>query len=270
MWVLLIVVGRYAASPAEREWHGEITGRICDIARSPSQIKSMQLALQHDPAHLSYVDGHPIEPLTGIARHPFAEVGCDLPHETSIYDISYLMIKDHCKRVHPRFTAKFMDMGCTDFLPTHTASGLGPSMPLFINMYNKSCVQFDELWGWEAQARRNWWEFVPLHLKPRIHFYNTPVSAVEFRHALALCKPSDFVVVKLDIDTVLVEMQIIQVIEVYAHLVDELFFEYHFYYDSHDFGWGALGGSKSKHNATAAINLMLRLRQRGVRAHFWI
>lgn len=74
---------------------------------------------------------------------------------------------------------------------------------------------------------------------------------------------------KLDIDNTQEEMKIIDVILRRHRLVDELFFEYHFYFDGLDFGWGTLESQKRKHNATSAIALMLKLRHLGVRTHFW-
>ena len=54
-----------------------------------------------------------------------------------------------------------------------------------------------------------------------------------------------------------------------ARLVDELYFEYHFYFDGLDFGWGQLGMDESN-TADDALELMQRLRRQGIRAHFWI
>ena len=274
MWILLFLVGNYVASPAEHAWHADnITGRICEIASSRFQIHSMQLALQRDPVHLSYIDGHPIEPLSGVARHPFASVGCNLPHEVSEYDISHIIIRDFCGEHDlpaSRGVAKYIDMGCTSFSQVRRASGAGPSIPLFIDLYNRSCVRFDEIWGWEVTTMKNWWQHVPLQLKPRIHFYNTPVNAAEFHETISRASPADFVVVKLDIDNTPVEMDIMRVVETHAHLIDELFFEYHFYYDGNNFGWGDLKHLKSVHNVSTAIRMMTRLRRRGIRAHFWV
>lgn len=65
-------------------------------------------------------------------------------------------------------------------------------------------------------------------------------------------------------------MEIIEVIEAHAHLVDELFFEYHYYFDGMDFGWGDLSAIQSQHNVTSAIHLMTRSRHKDIRAHFWV
>jgi hypothetical protein len=59
-----------------------------------------------------------------------------------------------------------------------------------------------------------------------------------------------------------------------ASLVDELYFEYHFYFDGLNFGWQThLGGAHRSRNAADvddALHLMRRLRERGIRAYFWI
>ena len=51
-----------------------------------------------------------------------------------------------------------------------------------------------------------------------------------------------------------------------AALIDELYFEYHFYFDGHNFGWGSHGTG----DVDTAVSLMHRLRTLGIRAHFWI
>ena len=46
------------------------------------------------------------------------------------------------------------------------------------------------------------------------------------------------------------------------------YFEYHFNHDGHNFGWGT--GDLGGRDVDTAINLMLRLREAGIRSHFWI
>lgn len=79
-----------------------------------------------------------------------------------------------------------------------------------------------------------------------------------------------FVVVKLDIDNLEAELQILSVIEAYVSVVDELFFEYHYYFDGLNFGWGKNRAIGNTHNVTTALRTMRRLREKGIRAHFWI
>jgi len=79
--------------------------------------------------------------------------------------------------------------------------------------------------------------------------------------------------VKLDIDTPAIEQTIIATITQrpdLAALIDELFFEYHFHFDGLNFGWGAVKKAVPKPSVDAALATMHRLRELGIRAHFWI
>ena len=81
------------------------------------------------------------------------------------------------------------------------------------------------------------------------------------------------VAVKVDIDTPFAELAIIEAIAErpdIAARVDELFFEYHFNYDGLDFGWKCHIAGRCQGDVDTAVGLMRRLRQLGVRAHFWI
>ena len=82
-------------------------------------------------------------------------------------------------------------------------------------------------------------------------------------------KPGDFVAVKVDIDTPFAELTIMEAIanrpEI-AALVDEIFFEYHFWIDGMSFGWG----DNVVGDVDTAVALMRRLRALGIRSHFWI
>ena len=88
---------------------------------------------------------------------------------------------------------------------------------------------------------------------------------------MAKASKEDFVVVKVDMDTSASDLTIVEAIaerpEI-AALIDELYFEYHFYYDGHNFGWGDADAVKG--DVDTAMGLMHRLRALGVRSHFWI
>jgi hypothetical protein len=92
-------------------------------------------------------------------------------------------------------------------------------------------------------------------------------------------RPEDFVVVKIDIDNSVIEESIVHAIAadpLVLRLVDELFFEFHFFGEPEfNFGWGVRdspGRAGTRTNATAdtALHLMSKLRKRGIRAHFWV
>lgn len=259
----------YAPSKAELQWY--TASDICKLARTPFQIHSMTKYLEGDPKFMSQIHGNrTIEPLTGIGRHPFSKVGCGF-RETSVFDTSYLILDSHCMQSHHKRAILF-DMGCASFksMQTTTASSFGDSIPLLMNMYKRSCIAFDNIWAWESRKYKNWWEHVPKSLQPKISFFNEDVNASKFETALLTTSVLDYVVVKLDIDNTEIELTIIDVIIKHNKLVDELFFEYHYYFDGLNFGWGEQEDIKDRHNARTAVNLMAKLRNMGIRAHFWV
>lgn len=274
-----------------------------------------------------------IEPLTGTARHPFADVGCSRrrtaapglhgPAElmrASIFNISHLVLGSRCTSssaaqgnggparestsaapadVHGGRSLLF-DAGCTVWgtgrspwqsstPPVLTpdqlsGSALGPSMPLFNDLYATRCIHMDEIHGWEARRypEERWWRDVPSDVKPRVHFYNVPIAlgggvgVDPLQRIAATARPEDFVVFKLDIDTFHLERAFVD--EMLTNklgtnatlLIDEFLFEYHFATpdepELHTF-WPrkTRGGSLRD-----AVRLMTELRRRGVRSHFWI
>ena len=154
-------------------------------------------------------------------------------------------------------------------------SAVGPSLPLFLSLYERNCIRFDHAYGWEATKfdEALWWRHVPADVRPRLTFYNEPVTAAAFVDHLAThTHPEDFVVLKVDIDGG-PEVEIVEEIARRPELaarVDELFFEYHFNYDGLDFGWKCHIAGRCQGDVDTAVGLMRRLRQLGVRAHFWI
>ena len=111
-----------------------------------------------------------------------------------------------------------------------------------------------------------------------LNFTNQPVSLDGFFATLKReARPDDFVVVKLDIDTPHLEMAMVRAIaereELYT-LIDELLFEYHVSLrmltnvTSAAHMRAVTGMSDS--TVSEAVQMMQRLRQRGIRTHFWV
>ena len=321
----------YAPSALEREWfNGTIAGRICAVSQSASQINGV-------PGWLSYAaasagpqprttpsinearsisqfqcsDHHGasntyIEPLTGFARHPRADMRhwseqriplqkwrkrkvhnkafCVQEEEdeavevVNIQDTSYIMFENHCNAANPPGRSLLFDLGCSVYdLSTlnHTSP---PSLTRLMAAYANNCIHPEHVYAWEAQKYdpELWWRTVPVSLRSRLHFFNHKVPqepSDDPSSFIALLKeaarPKDFVSVKLDIDNSAIEHSIIKAIledPSVTRLVDELFFEYHFEFDDVDFGWVETGKG---HTVDDALALMRRLRERGVRAHFW-
>ena len=183
----------------------------------------------------------------------------------------------------------FYDLGASDYagqIDLGTGFGLGPSVPLFMELYKRNCITFDHVWAWEFTKfdPEQYWSNVPADVRGKLHFLNIPVPKEPHPNgALALlratARPHDFVAMKVDVDNSAVEESVVWAIANDPHLaslVDELFFEYHFYGEPNfSFGWG--NKSDPRHafswtNATVAtaLRLMHKLRHVGVRSHFWI
>lgn len=189
----------------------------------------------------------------------------------------------------------FYDLGCSIYgtAKKHMqgASGQGTSIQIFSAMYQRNCLPFDSIWAWEAKQYDPslWWKPVPFSTRAKIHFYNIPVDFDGFVATLkASARPSDFVVVKIDIDgNAELERRIAQAIAhtpELASLVDELFFEYHVHWDGGHNPWhhpppwapGAQSHNQSlpyyfePDSIDDALKLMRELREAGVRSHFWV
>ena len=320
----------YQSSEMELTWlTGNIAkGTLCDHARKPAITAKAQTWVEYSsqrgvwaPAQrpaakptpqqtkvLSHfiVQGHPepIEPLHGVARHPFGVETCAknaTGYSTDLMDITYLVIHNDCGRQQrpqpkPKPRVLLFDMGAsTGFyqIPNGVpatvqhGNGGGPSVPLFYRLYKDRCLEPDAIFCWELNkliSSSDWWDDAGPEIRHKVRFFEVPVMEGELHEALAgarnrnsflqmlkmVAKPDDFVVVKLDIDTPAIEQTIIATITQrpdLAALIDELFFEYHFHFDGLNFGWGSLPESIS---VDAALATMHRLRELGIRAHFWI
>lgn len=321
----------YVPSDLELDWTtNSSAGRICAIASTAKQLAGAELWLNYTRASagrwpteaestvLSRFDSPDgskefIEPLSGMARHPLARVGCKninrSPRAVSIMDPSYLIPYSKCTtrgerphhNPHNRAQRKniFFDLGCSNpgrwVMPSDLdrdavfglAAGVAlPSLPFFVGLYSKGCIAFDHIYAWEASTSvspTQWWEHVPLQVRARLHWFNVPVagddgsasSAIALLHEVA--RPEDFVAIKVDIDGG-PELEIVRGILGNAStlaLVDEIFFEFHFWFDNMDFGWNTRKGGKNwrksgHYTVDDALRLFRQFRERGVRAHFWI
>jgi FkbM family methyltransferase len=345
---------RYESSDMELTWlTGDIAkgNKLCEHAKKPAIVAAAQtwvnftshIAMwapagrpapsptQHQDKVLSHflVQGHmePIEPLHGVARHPFGVPACAknaTGHSTGLYDITYLLLHNDCSHQKgingccqsfgprpqgcvclPKPRVLLFDMGASSgfkgipsgILTSVVEGGdLSPSLPLFWKLYKDRCLEPDAVFCWETElagkrrrraavTHSEWWGNLGPELRHKVRFFEVPVMEGELHEAMAgihnpnsflqmlqsVARPEDFVAVKLDIDTPAIEQTIIGTLTQrpdLAALIDELFFEYHFHFDANiDFGWGDVPESIS---VDAALATMHRLRELGIRAHFWI
>lgn len=208
----------YSASEQERRWKkGSHHNHICpfafsaeEIALSRAWLSYTAAAVAHAPPRLPHGDEERsisnftclsssdpsavvveyIEPLTGVARHPFADVGCKSHGVTlmDIFDTSHLVLANQCADA-PRNAARvnarargyersyFFDLG-TGGPPVAGRKTQPSSIPGFTTLYARQCIVFDRIFGWELQEQppHHWWEDIPPALRGRVTFFNVGVA----------------------------------------------------------------------------------------------
>ena len=178
-----------------------------------------------------------IEPLHGVARHPFAAVGCkqssEHKHDANIFNISYLIVHNDCgRRDGPKPRTLLFDLGASigfdgipggifDKMPTK-GGGRSHSLPLFYRMYADRCLEPDAVFAWEPNPRtkkgegtdRDWWGELPASIRAKTRFYHDFVVERELgaegphppNSFLAIleqvARPDDFVAIKVDMGRV--------------------------------------------------------------------
>jgi hypothetical protein len=212
-----------------------------------------------------------IEPLVGHMRHPHALQACVPPgvKAADVQDRSYLMLLgDDVSAIRARHPGRaiLVDAGTNKF-----ASSLGYLLPA----YAARGILFDAIYAWEAQPanQTEYWNSVPDDVKPRLHFYNAPVtpqagsSMNPVDWIKNMYRPGDYVVFKLDIDNDEVEGALVEQIldlEGAGEMIAEMFFEKH--YTAPDMK-PYFGSPATEY--PAAVRLMQALRMKGVRVHYW-
>ena len=162
---------------------------------------------------------------------------------------------------------------------TDSMFATGASIEPFFYLFQKHCLKFDHIWGWDPKFERPswWWSRVPSEQRSKITFFNKSVDSTDAGEHTALgalranARPEDYVVLKLDIDTPAVEEEILDIFlsedgRKYTDLIDEFFFEYQ----------GTIKGNyayeldNKNTTVTEGIRMMQKLREMGIRAHFWV
>lgn len=193
-----------------------------------------------------------IEPLHGVARHPlWLCVNNSVPGKPN-FELTYLLPENACAGNGSPIRGVFFDLGSGRKAPRFETdsyakgTGLGPSIPLFYKMYLDRCIEFQDIYAWEAQdiEHEQFWKQVPDYIRARLRLFNTPVvenlcpaspegNFPERGSFLRMLKTAvtvdDYVVVKVDIDSLgTLEGIELAIVESIAHLpelselVDEL------------------------------------------------
>lgn len=219
-----------------------------------------------------------IEPLVSFLRHPLAICPKSEPR-ADILDKTYLFVPYKDEVTNDMSTKWLFDAGASTY---DTGAG-GASQSWFVNTYRERGIEFDRIIGWEAAKTdpSNQWDGVPADIKRKSSWFNIPVTTGmgDADNPLVfiknLTRPEDFVVFKLDIDSPLTEIALVQQMMADPHileLVDEFYFEHHVSGSPMQwFGWGDLQNSEAELSTLQdSYELFTFLREHGVRAHSWV
>ena len=172
-----------------------------------------------------------IEPLVSFLRHHLA-----LCHKkelaANILDKTYLVVPYKDEVINDESTKWLFDAGASTY---NTGAG-GASLSWFVNTYRARGIEFDRIIGWEAAKTEpsNQWDDIPADIKRKTSWFNIPVTTgvVDADNPLTfikhLTKREDYAVFKLDIDSPLVEIALVQQLMAdpqHLELVDEFYFE---------------------------------------------
>lgn len=171
--------------------------------------------------------------------------------------------------------AVLFDIGATVWGdPTHPADM--PGLRWLVPTYAAIGVEFDHIYCWEAKpVTPLFWDGMPVEVRKAVHFYNMPASA-EPGHVdnpwttlQAAVTSADYVVVKLDMDTVSAERQLVEQLlsnPGLSALVDEFYFEHHVDVPEMRPWWSV---HVTDGQLTDSYSIFSRLRHMGIRAHSW-
>lgn len=219
----------------------------------------------------------PIEPLAGLLRHPR---GCEveyMPRKDYMVLDGWAIHNVGILNTNQRIFRKnfYFDIGASLW---ESGSG-GASQSWFYKSYHNLCVNFDHIYAWEAQTLPPALAFeqIPGEVRAKYHWFNIPAATGEgdwnnpLTIILSETVPSDFVVLKIDVDNWQVEeelvRQIIESSEIYSR-IDEMFWEHHAQIGPMQHLWG-----KQVHQGMSmnnSIALFRKMRERGIRLHSWV
>ena len=225
----------------------------------------------------------PIEPLASYLRHPittkcFTDVpglspGLPVRPYNDEHDKDYLVVAPLPKTTHNERKFYF-DLGCS----TYDAGLGGASLSWFIDTYASQGIEFDRIFAWEMTRvdPKTFWKHVPERVKRKLSYFNIPVVASAgspdnpLEYILKETTPSDFVVLKIDIDHPETEIALIQRIldePRLALLIDEMFWEHHTEFSPMSSGWANF---PMPDDQEMSYNYFEQLRKMGIRIHSWV
>jgi len=142
--------------------------------------------------------------------------------------------------------------------------------------YSTIGVHFEDIYCWEALpvSSNDFYAGADLDEVGKLHFMNWPVSSTKNndKNPWSLLKrvasPSDFVVIKLDIDTPAVESELVEQLLADTDLlalVDVFFFEHHVFHNGFKWLWSDM----LPETPSESYKIFVALRKLGIQAHSW-
>lgn len=254
-----------STAPKEASPTPEVFSRLCKKGLPPQRLEPLAGALR-DPRFLCKGEASSVE-------WPEFSMGEGVAYKTRIFtafSVEWLVVAD--KDLAPNGKKIFFDAGGTNFMD---------AMRFFTSEYQERGITFDKVYVWEATKTEpeKYWMGTPKGIRafwePRLTFYNGVPIVTEsasqnnpIKRINTECRPDDFCVFKLDVDTPAVEMPIVeQLLAGKANgKLDEFFFEHHVAGLMQTYGWGAgVEGTFAD-----SYRIFLKLRKQGIRAHSWI
>ena len=271
---------------------------ICD-SLNPNTIDTVSHNIFH-PSYLSKSsDGIYMEPLLPPLRSPELCYGSSSSnsYSNSYYDSSldynHLLDLDYLihdfvnickKRIHKYSRTIFIDMGAS--LQYHIDDNsskeleLPPTLQL-LNLYSKFGIQFDHIYGYEYTIMDPNLVYnvqIPNKYKAAYHWYNIGVSSniTSYTNPLRLIldtynKETDFIVIKLDIDSPTIEIQLSKLLlelPELTKLVDIFYFEHHIAMKELSPAWKSTMINSG--SIQDSMEFFTSLREHNILAHYWI
>jgi len=156
----------------------------------------------------------------------------------------------------------------------------GPSLIYFYSMWERHGIDFDRILAFEMSVPESEFFYsMPPYVRYRTTYQQTAVVSNAKDHSVknpflpTLIKekvtPNDYVLLKLDIDSPTIEVgSILHILDDPDNQIDEIFWEHHIsgnYLLTRE--WGK---RNPKTTIRESMDLFLRMRQQGIRAHSWI
>lgn len=223
-----------------------------------------------------------IDPIAGVLRHPAACLSDQVLRKDYFALSSWAMYFSHTVRPNPALIREqqqslnfYFDLGASLW-----KSGAGGASQEWINsVYETYCIKFDHIYAWEVTIHNpcTVMSEIPDSVKPKYHWFNIPANPSEssgdnpLHMILSETTPSDFVVLKIDIDNWKVEEKFVQQILDFPEIsarIDEMYWEHHVNFHPMNTYWGASVHDSFK--MVDSIKIFEKLRNLGIRAHSWV